>query len=82
MAQVQSDGSPIPETLSSRLCEAGAEIENKADKQMEELADDGVQEDENWDERCPICLSDIDDKAFLDNCFHILLILLFVHGRL
>jgi hypothetical protein len=33
--------------------------------------DIGISDDEN-DERCPICLSDFDNKAFLDNCFHIL----------
>jgi E3 ubiquitin-protein ligase Topors len=31
--------------------------------------DIGISDDEN-DERCPICLSDFDNKAFLDNCFH------------
>ena len=33
----------------------------------------GIVDNED-DERCPICLSDFDNKAFLDNCFHILFI--------
>ena len=56
---VNLDHSPSNKTEVNELNQAGAEIKPAAGASTAE-------------ERCPICLEDFEDKAFIDACFHIL----------
>lgn len=76
MAQVQSDDSEHVAENDPRPCDNGVGTEDNVEDPVkgtgESVHEISGNEEETWEESCPICLSEFDNKAFLDDCFHIL----------